>query len=160
MSTQARPCKGKLGPSIGWDFRLVVFNSGNPPRDAWETTAAHRWFHCPHPEQPKSLCSKGLRRIEGHGAPENGPQTTCDSPHSQPHTKPMETSTRVADAAGGVLVASSRSVIGQLKSWQRKSTTRNVSPARACHCSGQAPYCWRSLALGTTPTCCFSRREF
>ena len=46
---------------------LVVFNSGNPPRDAWETTAAHRWFHCPHSEQPNSLCSKGLRRIEGHG---------------------------------------------------------------------------------------------
>ena len=53
-----------------------MFNSGNHPHDAPETTAAHRWIHCPHSEQPKSLCSKGLRTIKDHT--EAGKRTSND----------------------------------------------------------------------------------
>ena len=43
-----------------------MFNSGNHPDGAQETTAARRWFHCLHSEQPKPLCTNGLRIIEDH----------------------------------------------------------------------------------------------
>ena len=59
---------------------------------------------------PRTLSNPTLCALKAYGELRimakqgNGSQTTCDSPYSQSDTRPMETSTRVADATGGVCV--------------------------------------------------------
>ena len=93
-----------------------------------------------------------------HGAPGNESRTTCDFRIHTRHKAKGDRHPR-RRTTGGVRDPSSPSVIGQLKSWRFESSTRATSPVRNHRGSTQTGYCWRSLALDATPTCCFFKRK-